>query len=309
MHGGDDIARRGAGPLRWEQVIDQVGRWWVPVSLAVVLAAVIALLDEAVRGSGRRLGPLGLLLGLANIVALVLWILAWRGESVPLETGAPPIWLANTVVLPSIVIATVYRPRVTVGYAVVAVTLLATAQQYVKQGEFGYLGYANGLLTGSLMAVFITALYGVMEGMRASDARREQVLAASARTARRAARIAERHRFDDVIRDQVIAALRVVTSGVPDPRHRAVAAEVLAELKGLDQPATTDRPAGQMRAADVVRRLREAVNELGDDTVIDIEVADPDVRYPCSWVKPSSMPRWRRWPTRCSTAGPVPPEA
>jgi len=267
-------------PLRWEQMIDQVGGWWVPVSLVVVLASVLALLAEAIRGSGRWIGPLALMLGFSHVVALLLWLLAWRGEMVPVDIGAPPIWLANTVVLPSIGIATVYRPWVTIGYAVIAVTLLATAQQYVKQGQFGYLGYANGLLTGSLMAVFLTAVYGVMAGMRASDVHREQVLAASARTASRAARIAERHRFDDVVRDRVIASLRVVTEGKPDPRYRAIAAQTLAALEGLEESVSTGRMNVQVSAADVVLRLREAVNELGDDTMFDIQVADPDARYP-----------------------------
>lgn len=267
-------------PMNWNLATSLVASWWIPVSAVLVIAAALALLLEAVRGSGRTIGPLALVLGVANAIGLVLYLVAWKGAPAPADVGSPPVWSANTIVLPAIVLATVYRPRVAVGYTAVALALLGTAQQFVKRGEFGSLGYLNALLTASLMAVFLVVVYAVMDAVRASDARRDQVLRASARAASRAARIAERERLDAVVRDDVVATLRAVTDGIPDARHREQAARALAALDGLDEAADAVDRQPEVSAADAVLRLREAVNALGDATEIDVRVEDPDVRYP-----------------------------
>ena len=267
-------------PLNWGQATRLVETWWVPTSVALVVAAATALLVEALRGTGRWIGPLALMLGSANVGGLLLYLIAWKGDAAPSTIGSPPVWSANTVVLPAIVLATIYRPRVPIVYTAGAVLLLGTAQQYVKRAEFGYLGYLNALVMASLMAVFIAMVYAVMDAVRTSDSRREQVLTASARAASRAARAAERQRLDEVVRDQVVATLRAVTEGVPDARHREQAAQALSSLDGLDHDAGAACGAAESSAAHTVLRLREAVNALGDATQIDIQVEDPDARYP-----------------------------
>ncbi|MBM7369281.1 ATP-binding protein [Gordonia hydrophobica] len=266
-------------PLGWANATSIVDTWWVPVSVGLVVAAVVALAAEAIKGSGRRIGPLAVMLGLANFVGLGLFFAAWTGDALSPAIGSPPLWPANTVLLPAIVLATVYRPRVTVIYTAGALLLLGTAQQFVKQGEWGLLAYTNALLTASLMGVVITMEYAVMAAVRASDRRRIQVLTASARAASRAARSAERERLDAVVRDRVIADLRVVSAGVPDVDHREQAALTLSALDGLEQSTTGGRTS-EVSAAETVLRLREAVNALGDDTHIDLQVADPEARYP-----------------------------
>ncbi|ALG85662.1 ATPase [Gordonia phthalatica] len=267
-------------PLNWGQATLLVAGWWVPASVGTVVAAAAALLVEAMRGSGRWIGPLALVLGAANVGGLVLYLIAWKGVAAPSTIGSPPVWSANTIVLPAIVLATVYRPRVPIVYAVGAILLLGTAQQYVKRGEFGYLGYLNGLMTASLVAVFIVMVYAVMDAVRAADARREQVLSASARAASRAARAAERERLGEVVRDHVVATLRAVTEGVPDDRHRAQAEVTLSALDGLGLDGVSTSRSTELTAAQAVLRLREAVNAFGDDTQIDVQVEDPDARYP-----------------------------
>lgn len=267
-------------PVNWGQATALVDSWWVHVSLTLVVAAVLALLIESIRGSGRWIGPLSILLGAANVIGLVLYLVAWNGSPAPATIGSPPVWSANTIVLPAIVMATVYRPRVPVVYLTGAVLLLGTAQQYVKRGEFGSLGYLNAVLTASLIAVFIAMVYAVMDAVRTADARREQVLAASVRSASRAARTVERERLDDVVRDQVVATLRAVAEGVPDPRHREQAARTLSALDGLEPEGSARSRAAEVSASEAVLRLREAVNAYGDATQIDVRMDDPDARYP-----------------------------
>ncbi|WP_040518172.1 ATP-binding protein [Gordonia neofelifaecis] len=261
----------------YDQVISLVAVWWVPVSIVLVVGAAAALLADATRGSGRLIGPLALTLGAANVTVVVLWLIAWTGDAAPPSYGSPPIWPANTVVLPAIVMATVYRARVPVLYAGFVLLLLATAQQYVKQGQFGVLGYANSLLTAALVGVFLTLEYSTMRAVRAADERREQVLSASARAASRAARVAERERLDIVVRDKVIAVLRQVSEGVPEPRLQAKATQTLADLDGRSRSRP---PPAEMSVAETSLRLREAVNAVADDPMTELTVLDPDAHYP-----------------------------
>ncbi|MGI6798068.1 ATP-binding protein [Gordonia sihwensis] len=261
----------------YDQVVVLVEVWWLPVSISLVGGSATALLLDASFGNGRRVGPLSLLLGVANAAAVVLWLVAWKGGAAPSTYGSPPIWPANTVVLPAVVMATVYRPRVTVTYTAFVLILLATAQQYVKQGQLGTIGYANSLLTATLVGVFLTVEYSMMRALRETDARRDRILAASANAASRAARTAERERLDAVVRDGVVAMLRLVSENPADAETRREAATALADLDGR---SALYRPPLHVSARESVLRLREAVNAIGDDTMIDLRVDDPEIEYP-----------------------------
>lgn len=254
-----------------------VADWWTPVSLALVIGAALALMAAAVESTGKWIGLAALVLGAANAIAMVLWLCAWTGVELPDSIGSPPIWPANTVVLPSIVMATVYRARVAVIYLGLVLVLLGTAQQFSKEGALGLLGYTNGLLTASLVGVLLTAEIAVMDAVRTSDRRRAEVLSLAARAAGRAARIAESMRLDIVVRDEVIAVLRTVNEGRPDLRYQGKAQCALTKLDG--RSATEETPP-DLTASETVLRLREAINELGDDTLVDVELLDPEVRYP-----------------------------
>ncbi|MGB3697060.1 MAG: ATP-binding protein [Gordonia sp. (in: high G+C Gram-positive bacteria)] len=260
-----------------EVVAQLLASWWVPVSLVLVVGSAVTLLGAAVADSGRWIGPAALLLGAANATALVLLLIAWNGSVAPEWMGSPPVWPANTVALPAVVMVTVYPARIAILYTAGILLLLATAQQMLKHAAFGVPAYTNALLTGALVGVLLTAELAVMDAVRAADRRRDEVLAASALNASRAARIAERQRLDVLVRDEVIAVLRTVRAGTPDPRHRDQAAQTLADLAGRSNPAL--RPA-ELSAGQAARRLREAVNDLGDDTHVDVQVTDRRVRYP-----------------------------
>ncbi|MGB3301956.1 sensor histidine kinase [Gordonia sp. (in: high G+C Gram-positive bacteria)] len=254
-----------------------VADWWTPVSVALVVGAAPVLIAASLEKSGRWIGPAALLLAVANVIGTVLWLGAWNGEALPPWYGTPPIWLANTVVLPAFALVTVYRASVSMAYLAIVLLLLSTAQQLSKEGHHGILGYTNGLLTASLVGVLLTAEVAVIGAVRKSDRRREEVLARTARAAVHAARTAERDRLDVVVRDEVIAVLRTIGQGVESSRYRATAAGALANLSGRTGPATVPH---ELSAADTVLRLREAVNGLGDDTLVDIQLMNPAARYP-----------------------------
>ncbi|WP_035718573.1 sensor histidine kinase [Gordonia shandongensis] len=253
-----------------------VDGWWVPVSLTAVLGAAAMLLVIGVRGDAATIGPGAVALGAANIVTLFLWIPAWSEQAAPELMGSPPVWPANTVVLPAIVLATVYRPWVPFGYLVVGLGTLATVQQLAKQGRFGDLAYVNALLTASLMGVLIALTYAAMGGVRLADRRREDVLHATFASASRAARIAERDRWDAVVRDQVVAVLRGISTDETDPRARVQARAALDALDGTAARAE----AVELTGAETRVRLLDAVNALGDDTIVEVDVPDVAVRYP-----------------------------
>ncbi|GED99911.1 hypothetical protein nbrc107696_03580 [Gordonia spumicola] len=253
-------------------------RWWTPVSFVLVLGAAVVMLVAASFESGKSRAMLraAVLLAFANIVVLVLWFAAWTHVSVE-GFGSPPIWVANTVVLPAVALATLVPIRWAAGYLVVALALLSEAQQHAAFGGFGYDAALNQLLTASLMGVFL-AMLGTCVGIAHSvDETRAAVLVERVESAARTARVAERRRLDVVLRDKVIAVLRDISVGQPDERHRRQARAVLDELDGV---GVERRDCATVSAADAVVQLRESVIAFGDGLLVAIDSSDDAVDLP-----------------------------
>ncbi|GAA4680533.1 ATP-binding protein [Gordonia humi] len=241
--------------------------WWTPVSLTMIVGSALVLFVVARPVAGRGLDALVyaiLTIGAANLLALALWFVAWTGRTSAV-VGSPPVWVANTVALPAVALATVARLRWAMTYAVVALGTLALVQQQAGFGGVGADAFANQVMTLALLGVFLTMLAGALRIARDVDARRAAVLVEAVESATAAARTAEDRRLDVVVRDRIIAVLRDIGVGRPDERHRADAAVALADLDG--SLAGTHRPT-ETAAASVAIRFRETVTAFGDDDVL-----------------------------------------
>ncbi|WP_143965710.1 ATP-binding protein [Gordonia zhaorongruii] len=256
-------------------------RWWTPLSFTLVVGAAIPLLIAAlpVHASPQRLTALrraALILALANLVVLILWFVAWT--HVPaIGGGSPPIWPANTVVLPAIVFGTLYPTRYAMTYVIGSFLLLATAQQMAGFEEFGYQAYLNQLMSTALLGVYLAMMHSMMTMARSVDAHRRVVLDDTVGSAAAAARATERYRLDIVMRDKVGAVLRGITRGEPDASQGIQARRVLDELDGtLAAPVLTEQRAASetVSAAEAVVRLRESAIAFGDELLVAIDASE-----------------------------------
>ncbi|MDR2279242.1 MAG: ATP-binding protein, partial [Gordonia sp. (in: high G+C Gram-positive bacteria)] len=256
--------------------------WWTPTSFVLIVGAAIVMLAAAIPESGRSRAMFrsAVLLAAANLTALALWFPAWTHLDYT-GFGSPPVWSANTVVLPAVALATLVPVRWAAAYLVVGVGMLAVAQQKAGFGGHGTDAYLNQMLTASLVAVFLAMLGTAMGIARSVDATRAVVLTESVVAAARAARVEERRRLDVVLRDKVIAVLREIVPGRPDERHRRQAQAVLDELDGAD---VDPMAAGFVSASDAVVQLREAVIAFGDHMLVSIEASEDAVDLPVSVV-------------------------
>ncbi|MEJ9077585.1 ATP-binding protein [Gordonia malaquae] len=256
--------------------------WWTPTSFVLILGAAIVMLIAAVPESGRShaLFRSAVVLAAANVAALMLWFPAWTHLDYT-GFGSPPVWSANTVVLPAVALATLVPIRWAAAYTVVGLGMLAVAQQRAGFGGHGADAYFNQMMTASLMAVFLAMLGTAMGIARTVDATRAVVLTESVAAAASAARVDERRRLDVVLRDKVIAVLRDIAPGTPDDRHQRQARAVLDELDGADVDPLA---AGMVTPSDAVVQLREAVIAFGDHLLVSVEATDDAADLPVSVV-------------------------
>lgn len=253
--------------------------WWTPVSVIAVVAAALFLLTVVRSAAGHRIGALRaaiLVLAAVDLGVLALWFPAWSGAVSDAE-GSPPIWVANSVALPALAIATVFGVRWSLVYAVSGLALLAAAQQRIGFGGHGWDAYLNQVMTFGLLAVFLTMLGTAVNLARDVDRRRSWVLAETVETATAAARATERRRLDAVVRDRVVGVLRSVEPGRPDDRTRSEARKAIDELDGSVAAAGA---AGRISVSDAVVRLRESAIAFGDDVLVAVDAADDAIDLP-----------------------------
>lgn len=251
--------------------------WWSPVCVTLYVLSGALLMACGSERYRKYLPQASVLVALVQLAMVLLWFVAWTGRyAAPNEIN--PIWVTTAATLAGLVLAATINYPSAIGYIVVLMALSSVASSFAHAGHILAAESYRAAITGSLAGVFIAVVWAAMRVARRVDADRDRVLAGAAAGAARVARADERARLDAVARDEVIAVLRTVRAGRPDPVQADQAVVALAALAGSDGPNTGRAPA--IAAWDAKIRIRETVVSHGDQVAVALDVDEDAGVFP-----------------------------
>ncbi|MFC9872676.1 ATP-binding protein [Nocardia salmonicida] len=238
-----------------------VAPWWTIVAVgAVLIAPPLVLFGTARAGDIVVVQRGAVLIGALFLAVAALWPLAWTGEAL---LGAT--WLSFVPGLAAMATGLAWKPRVTIGYLVVAVA----AAQLINQQRVPGVNFAFGLemLYGFGFSLVFVAM--VLEAMRTAG-ELDRTRAATERQARTTATAeagaAQQRVHDALVHDWTIATLLAAVRLPPSPALRAHADLTLSKMNAM--PLAAD--AQPVTVAELVAVLRASVTEVA--AALDIEV-------------------------------------
>ncbi len=253
--------------------------WWTVVGIVALISAGVFLVATTTDSCRHLLRAAVVAACAAELVLLVLWFPASTGvHSAPDAITA--VWISITATTVAIGFAVVLSLQASMAYAVVQLSLMCVVQSYAHAGHLLAAEVFRGIVSGALIAVFLTIVSAAIRVARQVDADRERVLSAAAANAAGTARAEERERLDDVVRDEVITVLRTVRAGTPARVQSDQARRALLALGGIE---TVERPAAIAPRAAYLR-VRESLVAHGDHIEVILHIDDsaavPGVVYP-----------------------------
>lgn len=249
--------------------------WWTPVSVGLLVAAGLGLILVASGQYDRCLQSVAVFAALTQLAAVLLWILARTGVRAAPDS-INPIWATVSSMLVAVALVTAFNYRVAAAYVALVLSALTVAYSLAHDGTWLLpVEVMRTVVSGALIGVFLAVIRAAMIVARRVDDERSRALANAAATAARNARAEERRRFDAVVRDEVITALRTVRPGRPEQVQRDQAHSALAVLeRGCGQRPSVLPP-------DLARRrLRQSVIDHGDHIAVVLDVDPEALAYP-----------------------------
>lgn len=249
--------------------------WWTPVSIVLLVVSGLGLIAVATERFRRYLAPMMAVAAGVQLLIIALWFPA-HTHVLADSNSINPLWVTAATSLVGVGLVTTANYWVALAYVIVQLSLASIAYSHVHSGQWVEPAESmRALISGSLVGVFLVVVREALVVARKVDDERAQALENAAVRAARSARALERQRIDVVVRDEVIAVLRTIEAGAPEPVQREQALRALAVLDGseAERPSTLTPELAQ-------RRLRQAVIDYGDQIAVAIEVDETADDYP-----------------------------
>ncbi|WP_157226487.1 ATP-binding protein [Gordonia soli] len=249
-----------------------VSGWWTPAAIGLAVVPGCALLTATFAEDLRWVRVFARLAAVGFIVAISLWLVAWNGGELEELRGN---WLVIFSGLVGLSAALAMRAIWALVVQVSATTLSALTNQLglvSDQSLIPRVAY-EALWASTYSCVFVLAVVTALRTARLLDVTGAVVRRDARVSAARAARDAERARFDALIHDHVLATLLEAHREPHDDGTRRHARAALAELDDL-----TGRPdaIGQVGAAAIVTRLEGVLGSIDDTTNFEVIIDDDD---------------------------------
>ncbi|WP_132992057.1 hypothetical protein [Gordonia zhaorongruii] len=255
--------------------------WWLPLSIAVVIASGCALIGVAVMRRPERLGAVAGVCALAYLGAIIAWFPAW--SSVSLVDRDPSgttltVWLTLIPELASVALMLAGRPMMAVLNLGVAGVLTEAVTAQMRSGELDAAYVAQTLWSLAWAGLYLVLAGTAVAFARRLDADRSATIDSGRDRVREDIIDVDRRRLDALVHDRIIAFLLALRPGQPQPATVEAASGVLHELDHWwDDPV--DASDG-LDAAEFVRRIDTLITSLGSAVAIRTDVdCSPAMRF------------------------------
>ena len=254
--------------------------WWSPLSGVLLVTAGLVLIIVAYRQRYPYLRAAMAYACLAQLLTVLLWIPARTG-ALASPDSINPLWVTGSATLIGVGLVTTVGFLAGVIYVAVLLTAMTVGYSLAHAGTWLIPGAVwRTVISAGLISVFLLVARAAMAVARQVDDERARALQSSASAAARDARAEERRRWDGVVRDEVITALRTVRAGQPERVQREQARSALEILDGDRNASRSAIPPGV-----ALRRLRQSVIDHGDHIAVALD-GDPDAGdYPVAVVQ------------------------
>ncbi|GED99909.1 two-component sensor histidine kinase [Gordonia spumicola] len=247
---------------------DLVDAWWLPLSIASVVASALGLIAVAASARPDLLGRAALACAAAYLLVMGTWFLAWNDRAAVLEAGSPTtaVWITMIPELASIALMVGGRPVVAVVNLVAAGALSEMVAALAVNGMLDEKFIVQAFWSVAFGGVYLLFAAAAVAFARRLDSARAATVATARHREHEDLHDVDRRRLDALVHDRIIAFLLALSPGEPEPSVRAAASGVIDELDHWWDPSAG--PSESLDGREIVQRLRTMVSSLGDAVVV-----------------------------------------
>ncbi|MGO3326355.1 sensor histidine kinase [Gordonia sp. (in: high G+C Gram-positive bacteria)] len=243
---------------------DLAAPWWLPMSIAVVIASGLGLAWVGVSGRLDWLLPVAVSAAIAYLVVMTLWFVAWGGVPTGIDEGSPTIvvWFTMLPELACVALVLAERPVLAFANLIVAGALSEAVGSFAWTGVYGWDSILRTFWSTAWGAVFLAVGIAAVSFAWRLDQTRSATIETARDLVREDTLDVDRRRADALVHDRIIAFLLALHPGRPSAATQSAANGVLHELDHWwDAPDQTDV---RLDAREFVGRLRATVMQFGD---------------------------------------------